>query len=152
MAQQAINNGAFAGDGSAENAYTAFAKVNANFTDLYSQLGQSGGTNYATTTLGAGTTNDLTLGGAFPLGTGRIGVTAIAGASTLTGMKAGVDGQQVFLFFLPTNTQTVTIAYEDAGSLAANRFTGAGSSSGWPPGFTARAIYCGNPNPRWVIG
>ena len=35
MTQQVINNGSAAGDGQGENLYTAFGKVNANFTELY---------------------------------------------------------------------------------------------------------------------
>jgi len=35
MTQQIINNGSAAGDGQGENLYTAFGKVNANFTELY---------------------------------------------------------------------------------------------------------------------
>ncbi len=35
MTQQVINNGSAAGDGQGENLFSAFAKVNANFTELY---------------------------------------------------------------------------------------------------------------------
>jgi len=49
MTQQVINNGSAAGDGQGENLYTAFGKVNANFTELYARpIGGSpaGSTNY----------------------------------------------------------------------------------------------------------
>ena len=49
MTQQVINNGSAAGDGQGENLYSAFGKVNANFTELYARpIGGSaaGSTNY----------------------------------------------------------------------------------------------------------
>jgi hypothetical protein len=49
MTQQFINNGSAAGDGQGENLYSAFGKVNANFTELYARpIGGSaaGSTNY----------------------------------------------------------------------------------------------------------
>ena len=49
MTQQFINNGSAAGDGQGENLYTAFGKVNANFTELYalpSGGSPAGSTNY----------------------------------------------------------------------------------------------------------
>jgi hypothetical protein len=37
MAQQIINNGTTAGDGTGENLFNAFEKVNDNFTELYAR-------------------------------------------------------------------------------------------------------------------
>lgn len=42
MAQQTINNGTIAGDGTGENLFNAFTKVNANFTDLYTNKEDTG--------------------------------------------------------------------------------------------------------------
>jgi hypothetical protein len=49
VSQQIINNGSAAGDGQGENLYTAFGKVNANFSELYalpSGGSPAGSTNY----------------------------------------------------------------------------------------------------------
>jgi hypothetical protein len=58
MARQAINRGTTAGDGTGETAFSAFGKVNANFTELYE--GFVGKNNVATTNPGVG--NDGTQG------------------------------------------------------------------------------------------
>lgn len=50
MANQTINLGTYANDGTGDDLLTAFRKVNANFTELYASVGVTNGTN-----LGAGT-------------------------------------------------------------------------------------------------
>lgn len=149
MAQQLIDRGLAAGDGNGENGYTAFGKVNDNFTQLFAFTG--GGVNgYIATTISTATTNNFTPGGPFPTGIGRIDFTLATVDFALTGMVAGTDAQP--LIIRNQTTKIMTLNYENAGSAAANRFTGAGTGSAYPPGFVARLTYYTNPAPRWSIG
>lgn len=63
-AQQTINNGAFQGDTTAERAYTAFGKVNANFNELYAAKAQATNVGYVNImwygAKGDGVANDTT--------------------------------------------------------------------------------------------
>lgn len=149
MAQQLIDRGLAPGDGNGEDGYSAFGKVNDNFTQLFAFTG-GGGNGYFATTISAATTNDFTTGGIFPTGAGRIDFTAATVNFALTGLVAGTDAQPLIIRNL--TTKTMTLNYENAGSLVANRFTGAGTGSAYPPGFVARLTYYTNPSPRWSIG
>ena len=79
--------------------------------------------------LAAGTTNNLTFTG-WPGASGaRILLNPSAGASTLTGLVAGVDGQMVFaLNVQPIGGNSITFANLSALSTAANQFTIAGAT------------------------
>ena len=48
MTQQTINLGSYANDGTGDDLRTAFTKVNANFSDLYTQLSYQNGQNIGT--------------------------------------------------------------------------------------------------------
>lgn len=79
------------------------------------------GTARATSALSAGANNNLNPGGAWPAGFGRLILTSPGGASNVTGLRAGSDGQWMLIFNAdPTNM--ITLNSLNAGSAAANQF------------------------------
>jgi hypothetical protein len=100
----------------------------------------------------AGTQNnvDPTSGGAWPVGFDRVDVTLAGGAATWTGIAAGQDGQVIIL----TNTDAannLTLAIQNAGSTAANRFRGVAGSTVLLPGNAIMLKYYGGSVARWVV-
>lgn len=65
----------------------------------------------------------------FGAGTNRLLITAAAGGTTITGLNASgiADGVSIALFN-DSDTDNLTLPNNNAGSLAANRFLGAGAS------------------------
>lgn len=120
---------------------------------LYAYLigaGGSGGT-------GAGTPVSVTLsaddddfdpGNGFPTGIGRLYVDVDTADAVLTGLLAGTEGQVVVLE--NSGTFNLTLALEDTGSAAANRFSGSGPA-GIVPGGRVTLIYNGTSS-RWTMG
>lgn len=78
----------------------------------------------ATAVLSAGANNNLDPIAAWPAGFGRLDLNAAAGAANVTGLKAGIDGQQIVIRNLPSSGNNVTLNNQNAGSLAANQFQG----------------------------
>lgn len=151
MAQQLINRGLSPGDGTGDTGYVGAGKINANFTELYAQT--TGGTlfGYVAATLAAGTYNDLNPGGTFPSQINRVDINPSTGNVTLTGLLAGVDGQQVLIRNIGT-TYSLILNTENSSSNVANRFFGAGNAMAFPPHFRIYCVYYTSPNPRWSIG
>jgi hypothetical protein len=102
MAQQTINNGTVAGDGTGENLFTAFNKVNGNFTDLYTNKEDAG--TAATEAAAAVVTHvgqadphtqyalESALGGAATLNVGTTAGTVAAGDHLHAGVYEPADG------------------------------------------------------------
>lgn len=86
--------------------------------------GSATGGALATVVLSAGANNNLTPASPWPTGFGRLDLNAAAGAANVTGLEAGVDGQQMVIRNLPGSGNNVTLNNQNAGSSAANRFQG----------------------------
>lgn len=86
--------------------------------------GSTTGGALATVVLAAGANNNLTPASPWPTGFGRLDLNAAAGAANVTGLKAGVDGQQMVIRNLPSSGNNVTLNNQNAGSSAANQFQG----------------------------
>lgn len=153
MAYQDINIGTSPGDRTGDTARTAFTKLKAMLVELYALVGSSG-TGYLSVVLASGTTHNLSPGGTFPTSISWLDFDTSAGAATLTGLLAGTDGQTVTLRVTGANALTLSTGgtgLGDAGSTAANRFTGEGDS-GMLLGSINRITYRALPSPTWAIG
>ncbi len=116
--------------------------------------GGGGGTGTGTlvsVTITAASTNDYDPGSGFPSGIGRLDIDPSTNNITLTGLLAGTDGQQVIIRNVGTAGYFVTLATDDTGSSAANRFTGQGDTV-LPQGNQLYAIYYATPTAGWAIG
>ncbi len=71
----------------------------------------------------AGQTDNLNPGGGWPANIARLDIDPNAGASSISGLLAGTDGQLVYLFN-PDVANNLTLLNQSAASLAANRFQG----------------------------
>ena len=150
MAQQVINVGTTAGDGSGDQGRTAFTKVNSNFTELYATVAGVMLPTYLSNIITVASTNNYDPGGGFPTAVGRIDINPNTVNSTLTGMISAADGQQVFIYNSGTFNLVLTI--QDAASSANNRFRGLGSSLTLPPGARTLALYYAGSVNRWSVG
>lgn len=145
MAYQPINYGSGDGDRTGDKARVVFAKLNANFAELYSGAGVG---THITNTPGAGTITGFTPTG-FGAAVDRLSVAADATNTTLNDLTAGFDGQKVRL----RNTGavgTLTLTNENAGSSAAARFSGIGNVA-IPPGDKVDLIYYAGSTNRWTM-
>lgn len=73
-----------------------------------------------------------------------------AGAATLTGLLAGIDGQ-IVVTRNASATQTVTLPSLSASSSAANEFSGGGGGVILPPLASCNLTYYGGTVQKWVI-
>jgi hypothetical protein len=103
---------------------------------------------YISVALAAGTTNDLNPGSGWPTGYGRLDLVR-AGAATLNSLKAGVDGQEIFIRNASAS-QTVTIPVAGGGT-PANEFTAGGGGTILPPLTGTQAVYYGGTINNWVL-
>lgn len=110
-----------------------------------SRIGGSGPVIFASPT---GASNDVNPTGFGP-GVGRLDVTLAAGVANWTGLAAGVDGQ-LLIISNQDATNSLTLNRENAGSAAANRFSGAADPV-LAPGASARLMYYGGTINRWRI-
>ncbi len=114
--------------------------------------GSSGGTGaLISLTITAATTPNLDPGSGFPTGVGRIDINPTTNDVTLTGLLAGTDGQQLEIRNIGS-TYNVILTIESGLSLAANRFSGYGTTRAIVPASISRVTYYTSPNPRWAIG
>lgn len=98
----------------------------------------------------AGTTNDVTPGCPKFVGHVRLAVTLAGGDAIWTGLAAGADNQHLVLWNTDA-TATLSLAINDSGSLAPNRFQGSGTGYDVSPGNAYLLVYyTGNVN-AWVI-
>lgn len=151
MAFQNFNVGSGLGNHDGDDPFSTFTKIKAMLQELYA--GGSGGGNlpgYATATITAASTNNYTAGGTFPTSVNRLDINPSTNDIILTGMVAGVDGQQMLIRNIGT-TYNVILTNADTGSSAANRFAGQGDAQVFPGGQTM-AVYFLLPNPRWSLG
>lgn len=102
---------------------TAGQVLTSNGTGVAPSFQGSGGASaaYLSANVPAGANNDFNPGGTWPAGIRRLDLDPNAGASNLTGLVAGSDGQEVFLFN-PDAANNLTLNSQNAGSAAANRF------------------------------
>lgn len=100
--------------------------------------------------IAAGATNNLAPAG-FPGTTAapitRLDIDPSAGASNITGLLAGNDGQAVFIFN-PDAVNSLTLNNQNVGSAAANRFQGSGDFVLVPQNGILIIYYAGAIN-RW---
>lgn len=107
------------------------------------------GTYLAPTALVSATVNDYNPA-TFGVGVGRVDVTPASGGTTLTGWIAGGDGQIVLVTNISA-TDFLTLANQNAGSSAINRFRGSGDIS-LPPFGRCWMVYYGGSVNRWSTG
>lgn len=135
------------GDPSRDDWFSAWTKAKAMFAELY------GGAAAAATRLSdvitAASTDNYNPGGGFLVGVGRLDIDASTVDSTITGMVAGSDGQQVIIRNI--GSKNVILPLESPSSAVACRFYSEGDFV-LPPGGSCRAMYYALPNPRWTIG
>lgn len=140
-------HGDHTGDPNRDDWFTAWTKAKAMFVELY------GGAAVAATRLSdvitAASTDDYNPGGGFLVGVGRLDINASTVDSTITGMVAGSDGQQIMIRNI--GSKNVILTLEGASSAVANRFYSEGDFA-LLPGGSCRATYYALPNPRWTIG
>lgn len=110
----------------------------------------STGGKLATAVLAAGANDNLNPGGAWPALYGRLDLNAAAGAANLTGLQTGFDAQQVLIRNLPSSGNNVTLNNQNAGSLAANRFSAVADVI-LAPGSAIVAMYYGGSLNYWVL-
>lgn len=145
--QQVINVGAAANDGTGDPARTAGQKINANFAELYTQVGPQ----YLSAVITAASTDDYTPSGGWSNVVGRLDIDPTTVDSTLTGLVAGSDGQRVWV----CNTDAVfnlKLVVASSSSTAANRFRGPPGTFTLSPGSRVLLVYYGGSVNRWVIG
>jgi hypothetical protein len=101
--------------------------------------------------LGSTPQNNVSPGSGFPTGINRVKFNPDSAGTTVvvTGLVAGTDGQ-ICLITNSGATQSLTLSYQDAGSTAANRFYGSGSSRTVAPGSTVMCEYDGSIS-NWVV-
>ncbi len=97
----------------------------------------------------AGAQNNVNPGGGFPAAVGRLDVDTTAGDTNWTGLLAGSDGQ-IVIIRNSAGANNLTLNSENAGSTAANRFTGVGDFV-LGAGVPIWAIYYGGSVNRWVM-
>jgi hypothetical protein len=100
------------------------------------------------TVLAAGATNNLNPGGPFPVSIDRVDFDTTAGDANVTGLVAGQDGQRIIARNIGANN--LTLNNEDAGSAAANRFSGA-SDLILTAGGAATLVYYAGSVAKWVL-
>jgi hypothetical protein len=112
--------------------------------------GGGGGTlgAYVTATVAAGATNNFAPAG-FSTSTGRLDIDPNAGASNITGLTAGADGQEVLIANIDA-ANNLTLNNQNVGSTAANRFRMA-TDLVLVPGAAVLAVYYAGTVNRWVI-
>ncbi len=102
-------------------------------------------------TITAASTNNLNPGSGFPTGVGRLDINPSTNDIILTGLLAGVDGQQMIIRNVGTGGFLVTLAVNSGSSSAANRFTGQGDA-GIPQGAQTIIFYYTSPTAGWAVG
>jgi hypothetical protein len=110
--------------------------------------GGGGPSGYLSAVVAAGAQNDYNPGGGFPAGIGRLDLNPNAGATTLNGLAAGADNQTVIVSNI-NGANNLTLANQNAGSAAANRFRGVADTVLVPGGSTQVTYYTAVS--RWVI-
>ncbi len=114
--------------------------------------GGGGGTGtLVSVTVTAASTNNYNPGSGFPTAIGRLDIDPTTNDVTLTGLLAGIDGQQVIIRNVGTGGFAITLAVADAGSAAANQFTGQGDAL-ISQGNQLYAVYYATPTPGWAVG
>lgn len=140
-------HGDHTGDPNRDDWFAAWTKANAMFNSLF------GGAAVAATRLSdvitAASTDDYNPGGGFLVGVGRLDINPSTVDSTITGMIAGTDAQQLLLRNI--GAFNVIFTLEGLTSAVANRFLCEGDFV-MPPGGSCRATYYALPSPRWTIG
>lgn len=149
MAQIHLSSGASDGDGTGTKGRVLTQDLEAMFSELYG-FPVIANTRLAPAAITAASTNDYTPGGGFPNFISRLDLNPNTVNSVLTGLLAGVDGQQVLIRNIGTFTLTLNIS--SGSSQAANRFLGLGTALALPPGARTFAVYYTSPATGWSIG
>ncbi len=116
--------------------------------------GGGGGGNVGTlipVTITAASSDDYNPGSGWPISIGRLDINPTTNNIILTGLVAGLDGQQVVIRNVGTSGYLVTLSVANTSSSGANRFTGEGDA-GLPQGAQLYAIYYDTPTAGWAIG
>lgn len=106
-----------------------------------------GDVNVVMLTLPSGTTNNLAPIG-FSTATKRLEITANSAGSTLTGLSAGAEDQQIMVVNLGTGALTLTA--QSASSTAANRFLSNANATLAASGGSAILLYSTS-QARWIV-
>ncbi len=136
-------------NGNLETLQGVIRLIDAMMQELYGGAGGSGGGATGaliTSSPGAGSVTGYAPG--IALTVGRLDIASDAADTQINDLTAGFDGQ--FLRIRNTGTGTLTLVSENAGSTAANRFTGSGDVN-IAPGDKADLIYYGGSVNRWVM-
>jgi hypothetical protein len=144
------------GDRTGDKVLSVFTKIKAMLQELYALVGS--GTGYlAPAAITAASTNNYDPGSSWPTAYSWLDLNPSTNDITLTGLKAGTDGQSVTIrnigttYNITLSAGGVTPGTGDTSSTAANRFTGAGDA-GIVPGAHAKITYRALPSPSWAIG
>jgi hypothetical protein len=125
--------------------------IDAMLAELYGSVGSGGGSVPATGSLVTDTPGSGSHTGYAPaigVTTGRLDIVADAAGTTLNDMTAGFDGQRIRI--RNTGSGVLALTNQNAGSTAANRFSGS-SDAGLYPGDKLDVIYYGGSVNRWIM-
>lgn len=142
-----INSGLVEGDGTGDHGKVMVDKIKTMFAELYARMGDG----LLEISLSAASTDNFDPGAPFPSGiiTLAFTVTTVA-VARLTGLKAGIPGQVIFIENRPASTGELELGCLDTGSLAANRFDGYGDV-GLPPGLSKPLQYQAGTINKWAM-